>query len=297
MPNKAFIPLYINQDMLNNLFTIVIQEFVEIKSISTKDAVVVHLETPMSEFSYDIFGKYVQGNFEVTFQNESIKQRTEEKISTTIVVLKKLKDILSNQGLLKEIDTLDDLSLIQGNDFIEFTTQLQPNPVLNKVNSIIEGYEIEQMLSDDEQLNSNQMISFLKQEFNNCKDSKCQRFIANPTAHNSSVIIVPVKKCCMLDYEDYMITNKVSIMGKVVKKFSIANDLETAVSSVNKDNYLLNLRRQLLSNTLLDNIDFNNVIQKISAQRPGINSRVMSNDMSIENLDNMIEIVPIAIVL
>ena len=55
--NKAIIPLYINSAVLNNLFTVVIQEFVEIKSISTKDSVMVHLKTPLSELSYDLFGK------------------------------------------------------------------------------------------------------------------------------------------------------------------------------------------------------------------------------------------------
>ncbi len=32
MDNRALIPLYFNEDMINNLYTIVIEEFAEIKS-------------------------------------------------------------------------------------------------------------------------------------------------------------------------------------------------------------------------------------------------------------------------
>lgn len=297
MPNRAIIPLYLNTDILNNLFTIVIQEFVEIKSISTKDVVTMHLQTPMSEFSYDIFGKYIQGDFGITYQNESTKQRTEEKVSTTVVILKKLKDILSSQGLIKAIDNLSDLSLIEENDFVEFTTQLEPNPILKKVGSIIDGYEIEEILRDQEKQSIHQIVSFLKKEVDDCKNFRCQRFIAHPLAHNSSIVIVPIKKCCMLDYEDYLLNSKVVIMGKVVKKYNIANDLETAVDAVDKDEYVANLERMLKSHTLLDNIDYEMVIKKLGSQLPGISKRVMRNDMSIVNLDNMIEIVPISIVI
>ena len=39
MDNRALIPLYLNGDMINNLYTIVIEEFAEIKSESTRKLV------------------------------------------------------------------------------------------------------------------------------------------------------------------------------------------------------------------------------------------------------------------
>src|SRR5689334_12130462 len=103
MVNKALIPLYLNVDLLNNLYTVAVQEFVEIKSISNKDVIAVHLKAPVSELSYDIFGKYFQGDFEFVLQNEFVKQRTEERISINIVILKKLEALLKEQNLLKNI--------------------------------------------------------------------------------------------------------------------------------------------------------------------------------------------------
>lgn len=303
MPNKAAIPLYINTDMLNNLFTIVIQEFAEIKSVSTKDAIAVHFKTPMSEFSYDIFGKYIQGDLEISYANEFIKQRTEEKISANIVIMKKLRDILSSQGILKEIDTLDNLRSIKENDYIQFTTQLEPNPILKKTTDIIEEYEIQNMLLGKQRDDGNGMgsdfdlINTLKKWSDDCNGQRCKRLLSRHLTDNATIIIVPVKNSSMLDFEDYLLNGKVSIMGKVVKKYNVSDDLEVATDENGKEEYLSKLERQLLSNTLLDKVDFNSIINKFGSRFSSINSKVVSNDIDVLSLNNIIEIIPISIVI
>lgn len=301
MANKAVIPLYINTDILNNLFTIVIQEFVEIKSISTKDVVTVHVKSPISEFSYDIFGRYIQGDLELVLQNEYMKQRTEEKISTVIVMLKKLRDILNTQGILKQVDKQIDFSSVEVSDYIEFTAQLQPNPILKKVGEIVDYYEIENMLSNEEKEDKRNingikdLIHFLKKGLVECRNEKCIRYIGYPTAQSSTLIVIPMKNSCMLEYEDYLLNGNVSIMGKVVRKHSLSDRDDVAVSLEKKQANNVSLRKRLFSDTVFDNIDLGRLAKRIDERFPGMNISSSNDDVDLKGIDYVIEIIPISI--
>jgi hypothetical protein len=300
MANKAIIPLYINIEILNNLFTSAIQEFSEIKSVSKKDIVTVHYKTPISEFSYDLFGKYVQGDLEIGFQNEFIKQKTDLSISQIVVVLNQLRDILETQGLLKQFNKLQDLSAVEENDYIEITTILQPNPKINRIKSIIEVYEIEKIFERGENKDiqlEDTMISFMtsiKDIFDKCIENKCQRFISYSTTHPNTAIITPLKKACMLDCEEYLLSGKVSIIGKVVKRH---NYLGTFESVMNKDSFIKEIKKEFLSNTIMDKIDIDRLVNKLENRFPGIIGKIDMEEDNINNLDNIIEIIPISIVI
>ena len=51
MDNRALIPLYLNGDLINNLYTIVIEEFAEIKTESTRKLLTVSTNTPLYELT------------------------------------------------------------------------------------------------------------------------------------------------------------------------------------------------------------------------------------------------------
>lgn len=243
--NKAIIPLYINSAVLNNLFTVVIQEFVEIKSISTKDSVMVHLKTPLSELSYDLFGKYVQGELDVQFQNEYVNQRTEESISTMIVVMKKLKDILLQQGLLKQFGGNIAPTALAANDFVEFPGRLKRNPVMENMNNCINMLEMSKTVNTrpDEittdilypsnnigmQVNKDEMIGYLRRSLDCYKQERCLRYIAQSTTDENLSAIIPMKTSSFLDNEDYLLNGNVTILGKVVNTF----DNENAYTDIN----------------------------------------------------------------
>lgn len=146
--NRAIIPLYLNTEMLNNLFTIVIQEFVEIKSFSAKDILTAQIKAPISEFSHELFGKHMQGDLTIQIQNEFVKQRTEERISTTIVILKKLKDILARENLLKLVDSNATANSIHINDYVEFYCKLKRNPYIENMINAINLLEVEGTLNE-----------------------------------------------------------------------------------------------------------------------------------------------------
>lgn len=265
--NRAIIPLYLNTDMLNNLFTIVIQEFVEIKSMSTKDTVTVHLKTPMSELSYDLFGKFMQGELDIQIQNEFTKQRTEERISTTIVILKKLKDILSSQGLLKNMSGSSTEKGIEVNDYVEFPCKIKRNPYIENLINTINMLEIQGAVNNKSDevtadmtaaYNSNimnmvkrkELLDYLKSSLTTHKQERCIRYIADNTDNLFSAVI-PIKMASLLDHEDYLLSGNVTILGKVIKNIS-TND----TSAVDSNNDEVDYEYLISNDAFFDNIDY-----------------------------------------
>jgi hypothetical protein len=294
--SKAIIPLYINTEILNNLYSIVIQEFVEIKSVSIKDQVAVHLKTPVSELSYDVFGKYVQGDFEIEYVNEYAKQRTEEKLSAVIIAMKNLRDILLQQNLLKIIEEPLIINDIKENDYVDFNCELRKNPVLQQVNDVINAMQIQRVFnanSDDnnetnaEEMRKSEMLKFFKNEYNRCINEQCIRYIGDNVCNSKNRAIVPLKASSMLDYEDYLLNGSVRVMGKVVKKNSYTNAKYDEVDSP--------LRMSIKSKTIFDHLDYNS-LANIEKDMFNIWSNFNQNAYEIsDEIDNIIEVLPIII--
>jgi hypothetical protein len=303
MANRAIIPLYINSELLNNLFTVVIQEFIQVKSISTKDVITVNLSAPISEFSYDLLGKYAQGDLQLVLQNEYVKQRTEEQISTVIVVLTKLRSILGEQSMIKYITDSTVLDNVKENDFIEFTTVLSPNPVLKRVRDIVEDFEINNLFSikkkDDEAPNKlgfdkERIASFLRGGLDRCRNERCIRYMARPLVDSSHIIIVPIKNSCMLDNEDYLLNGRVTILGKVVRVIKDPDSDEIAASS--KDNKISwGSRDRFISNTLFDNMDLDLIEGIMGKNASSRKPAASSEEVNVDDVHTVIEIIPISI--
>jgi molybdopterin converting factor small subunit len=295
MLNKAIIPLYINSSILNNLYTTVIQEFAEVKSISKKEVLSVHYRAPVSEFSYDIFGKYAQGDLEIGFQNEFVKQKTEENISTIVVLLKELRDMLIEKQLLKRIESSENIQNVIEGEYVEFSTALQANPKISSIRSIIDNYEVEKIFEIG--LNNNvyvqdSMITFMegiKDMLEKCSISKCHRYISFFSKDSNSVAITPLKKSCMIE-EDYLCCSNVTVLGKVVRVHrckKIREDIEA----------LNNLKREFDSKTILDKINVEEITIRLEERFEGIKSKIYNAEFNLNNLDNIIEVIPISIVI
>jgi hypothetical protein len=306
MPNnKAIIPLYLNTEMLNNVFTIVIQEFVEIKSISTKDTLNIHLKTPLSELSYDLFGKYMQGEIDIQIQNEFTKQRTEERVATTIVIFKKLKDILSAQGLLKNLSSTNNYSDVVVNDYVEFSCKLNRNPYIENLMSTINLLEIQGTIDNSHSeitadgvanysdlsnlLKRKELLDYLKTSLSNHKQERCIRYIADNADNNISAV-VPIKMGGLLDHEDYMLGGNVTIFGKVIKSIATSGKaLYTEELSNNNYEYLLS------NDAFFDNIDYDRLH---NVNCPFLRRKPQPRKINNEAISKVkFEILPIAIYL
>lgn len=236
--NRAVIPLYLNGDLINNLFTIVIQEFVEARSVTTKDQLTINIDTPLSEISYDIFGRHMQGNLKIQLINEFVNQRTEESISKDITVFFKLRDILLKQNLLKYIDNQQGISSIKENDFIVVNSEIMPNPIIHYFENTLRAMEAQIVLKPftENRENTNvqdrrkEIVDHMKSHLEECRNRRCMRFITDSVFGTDMRIVVPIEMKYMVDNIDYMMGTKVNVMGKVVK-VSDGADFKKNISS------------------------------------------------------------------
>lgn len=313
--NKAAIPIYLNTDLLNNLFTVVVQEFIEIKSFSTKDSISMHFKTPVSELSYDIFGKYMQGDFDIQIQNEFVKQRTEERISTTIVILKKLQDILLEQQMLKNFTGTNQFAGIKENDYVDFSCNMSRNPIIDNMRKFIRTFELAniyepQQISNPQNNKANEnavdlanlnsvisplsnikgesMVNFLKNTLNEHMEQRCLRYVASSIENTDNNAIIPMKYQSFLDNEDYILNGKVRILGKVIKKYDDVEDYEMMRGEGD------NKKNRLLNDEIFDYFDYEQ-LQQIYCPFLKRKPEMSSFDLKSNNIPVNYEILPIAI--
>ena len=284
MDNRALIPLYINGDMINNLYTIVIQEFAEIKSESTRKQVTVSTITPLYELTC---GKIMQGDLSVQLINEFTSQKIEERVSIVITILSRIKSILSDQSMLKIINNENDVKNIKEFDFVQFTCELYKNPVIEYIENIIRVMEMQLAFSpqnaengDEGQENKvkSQVLKILKEDMEICKREKCLKYISSSVGTSNTKVVVPLEIKYMADNLDYIEGARITILGKVVR-----------ISKENEFN-----SNSLLSGTYFDYLD-EEYFQEFKNRFLKNTELIRDYDKSqLEINEPIIEIIPIA---
>lgn len=245
MDNRALIPLYLNGDLINNLYTIVIQEFAEIKSESTRKMLTITTNTPLYELTC---GKIMQGDLNVQLLNEFTSAKVEERVSIVITILSRLKNILTDQSMLKIINNEDDVKNIKEFDFVQFTGQLYKNPVIEYIEDITRVMEMQLAFSPESLENGDeskehkvkrQVLQVLKADMENCKREKCLKFISSSIGQSNTKVVVPLEIKYMADNLDYIEGAKITVLGKVIR-----------ISKENENN-----SNSLLSGTYFDYLD------------------------------------------
>ena len=262
MDNRALIPLYLNGDMINNLFTVVIQEFAEIKSENTRKQLTITANTPLYELTN---GKIVQGDLNVQLLREFSSQRIEERISIVITILSRLKNILNEQSLLKVINAEINVKTIKEFDFIQFTSELHKNPVIEYIEDIIRVMEMQLAFSPESEEGSGessahkikrQVLKILKDDMENCKREKCLKYISGNIGKSNVKIIVPLEVKYMADNLDYIEGARITVLGKVIRisEEQEANNhslLSGTYFDYLNEEYFLEFKNRFLKNTNL----------------------------------------------
>lgn len=216
--NKAFIPLYLNNDVVNSLFSVVVQEFVEAKSTSVKDQTTISYRVPISEFSKEIFGKCIQGELNIQIVNEFSKQKTSAVISKDIEVFMELRKILFKNNLLRYVESDDNVEDIHENDFILVKCNLFQNPMVSYIENIINKVEIFNILGNMKAINGNkiEILNNLKGYMETFKNNNCIRYVTNEMCTPKSRFIIPMDCKYNMTKFDYTDNCKINIMGKVI---------------------------------------------------------------------------------
>jgi hypothetical protein len=284
MDNRALIPLYLNEDMINNLYTIVIQEFAEIKSESTRKQITISTITPLYELTC---GKIMQGDLNVQLLNEFSTQKIEERVSIVITILSRIKNILNDQSMLKVINSEDDVKNIKEFDFVQFTGELYKNPIIEYIEDITRVMEMQLAFSPENIENGDEsqehkiktrVLKILKDDMENCKKEKCMKYISSSIGTSNTKVIVPLEIKHMADNLDYIQGAKITVLGKVVR--------------ISKEN-------ELSSNSLLSGTYFDYLDQEYFQE---FKNRFLKNTNLIRDYDEnqleinepIIEIIPIA---
>ncbi|MGV8981383.1 DUF6414 family protein [Clostridium sp.] len=284
MDNRALIPLYLNGDLINNLYTIVIQEFTEIKSEITRKMLTVTTSTPLYELTC---GKIMQGDLNVQLLNEFTSQKIEERVSIVITILSRLKNILNQQSMLKIINNESDVNNIEEFDFVQFTGQLYKNPVIEYIEDITRVMEMQLAFSPESIENGEeskehkvkrQVLQVLKADLENCKAEKCLKFISSSIGQSNTKVVVPLEIKYMADNLDYIEGAKITVLGKVIR-----------ISKENENN-----SNSLLSGTYFDYLD-EEYFQEFKNRFLKNTNLIRDYDKNqIEINEPIIEIIPIA---
>ncbi|MFU0824193.1 DUF6414 family protein [Clostridium sp.] len=272
--NRAIIPLYANESLLNNLFTVVVQQFAQIRTVTTRSQQTLRIATPLANI---VKGPYIQGTCDIELINEFANQRTEERISKIIVVLLETRGILEKNNLLKRLDSSNDINNLQENDYVEFKCILNKNPQIKQMEDIIRYMEMEHTFCPNNASINSEILSRMKSSLEAWKNSNSLKFITAGLAGTNTRAIVPLQLRYMQDSLDDIYNNYVTVMGKVVK---------------GKDRVDRNV--DLSSHTyydFLDDVHFKEFKEKFLKDAP-IDG--MYRNEFVNNEDSFIEVLPIA---
>ncbi|QAT40249.1 hypothetical protein [Clostridium sp. JN-9] len=234
--NKAAIPLYLNSNMTNNLFTVLVQEYSQTKTETSKSQFTLNFTTPINELLFDKNGRCMQGDLNIQLLNESSKQISDERLSLIILIFLNLKKILSDNNLLKVLssNTIEDIKV---NDYIEFDSILEPLPIIKSLGNLIFSMEnslaflplLDNINNIEEEKNSTKYIlEMLKNTLNTYQCSNCVKYIAK-TPWQKNQFILPLDISNLTDKIDYLTDCKVTTLGKVIKITDKNPDLSCSI--------------------------------------------------------------------
>lgn len=278
--NKAIIPLYLNTGMINNLFTVVIEKFSKIQSFNTKKQVIVKANTPLANVMPKSF---CQGDFSFQFLDEFSKQKTEERVSIIIITLLKLRTMLEDNKLVKDLNTADDINNLKEYDFIELNTELRHNPYIERINELAKILQLQITFNidnnDEKEFNAKkEVLKMLMDNMKEYKESKCMKYITPELLDGNYKAIIPLDVKYMEDSLDYLEDSTITVLGKVIRVIDDKNS-----EKVN-----------LLSRTCFDYLDddyFNKLKKAYLKDTPLLDF----GDLKKETDCSLLEIVPIAI--
>lgn len=142
MNGSAFMPLYLNSNMISNLFVVLVHLFpdinVNVKSITTRNQDTVSFDVPISELSHGICGQYVQGDIHIQLLTETKLERIAIEISQLI----KVTDMLNRKNLLKRINNGYDINSLKEQDFIEVSCTLRNNSQIEYMEELVDLVEL-----------------------------------------------------------------------------------------------------------------------------------------------------------
>lgn len=261
MDNRAFIPLYLNSKIIENLFTIIIEEFSQSETKSIKEQIALNIDTPLSEI---IPGKYIQGDLKLQVSNEFSAQATEERKVKMVSIFINLMKLLKKNKLLKEINCQSSIEGIAPGDFIMFSCELMEDPIISHFKDIQNSNEFLRYISEDEDIEKEKFAGendFLK----SYEKTSYRKLLIKNCISKDINFILGVERDFMETSLDYLFLGPVTVMGKVINIINKEDIYNTDLCSSKFYRYVIkrkgreNLRMKF---NYEDNFIINNSVEK-----------------------------------
>lgn len=231
--SSAFIPLYLNSILMNNLYTIGLTSFasdVEVQRINTKTSSNTTYTMPISEISKDMTGRYVQGEVKFQFATELLL----EQYAIEITALLKLRKLFQTKGMLQHIQSPIQIGSVNEKQYVEFEAVVHHNPNLKYIERVVDFMEIDNItegIKGIEQCESKEelelvssklklkkeLLNDLQAKINDYRENRCEYLVSEGICGSELRAIIPVENKHLLDNIEHLITCRVTVLGKVIK--------------------------------------------------------------------------------
>ncbi|MDU1412657.1 MAG: hypothetical protein E6929_07565 [Clostridium sp.] len=215
-----FMPYYINNETVVNLYQIIINRYTEVDFLACRDDLTLQATLPLSELTC---GKILQGNATVTILKS--KQRGEIDISTknTIDIYVNLEKLLHKHNIVKTLSSSSDVTALKTGDIVEFDCIFEKSDttleILNTSKSLLEIQEL------NETINNSQIIKWIEAQTTDIIQNKPIKFTTSKLYNSEFVGLISI--CCknsLMDMECYL-GREVTILGEVTSHSSINSTL------------------------------------------------------------------------
>lgn len=243
MSQKIAIPLYLNENAINDIYTIIIiKKNVNIKSITRKKQCILKLNTPLSNV---MEGKYVQGDLSIQVLNEYSRELIDERVSIIVEAFISVLDALENNGMVKHISNKKDLENVQNNDYILINSKIHEAAVLHNIKEMINVMEAQKIIKGVEDPREDNILKYLKEQLNNFKDTKCIKYLSEDFLENNVKFILPLKTEYLRGDIEHLMNSELFVFAKVINFCNSKVEKERALKIGGSFDYL----EDVLANT------------------------------------------------
>lgn len=288
MNEKAFIPLYLNSSMVDNLFTILVEEFSVTLKDSVREQIVLNVDTPLTELIKD---RYIQGDIKLQVLNEYSRENTEQRRVKRISVFLQLMKILKQNNLIKSINknNITNSNLNIG-DYIQMDCELREDPLIEWFKDL-KGTVNALSYLDQNKADKLKQNDFIKQAENKLKtysESNSTRLVTQN--FNDLYFSFLIEDEFIEGNFANILEGPVTIIGKIINKNNINNNVKTFTT----DN---GSRCNSYCNEFLKHMKVDSLKNKVNDMKNIYNNIEIPKDI-LEHASNknVLNIIPLAII-
>ena len=225
MNEKAFIPLYLNSSMVDNLFTILVEEFSVTLKDSVREQIVLNVDTPLTELIKD---RYIQGDIKLQVLNEYSRENTEQRRVKRISVFLQLMKILKQNNLIKSINKNNITnSKLNIGDYIQMDCELREDPLIEwfkDLNGTVNALSYLDRNKADK-LKQNDFIKQAENKLKTYSESNSTRLVTQN--FNDLYFSFLIEDEFIEGNFENILEGPVTIIGKIINKNNANNNVKT----------------------------------------------------------------------